>query len=597
MYSTPDNKFLDRSSGRRATDKYHKVAVDKLEEIRRMESQKGGIGRIASSGFELAEETRAKVAQVLHCKPRNVFFANSATMAAIPILLAFLSFKKAEIDHVLEEYKSDSSNQGREKARELRREYKLTGEIVPSPISLSEPYITFPNLVSAYPSILLGLFGHERYDLNAKQSSILTRQNFGYRAVGFDALLFAIRSYFSVLGKDLGLTKNRWDILASCDFLKCFRTKFKADYPSPKNERMVAIIEAADRLLWKAYSEEALSFLKAEAIEKISRPPKSPFVFLDGSHTFGVIDQNIPLLCDAFVANSSKGLGAEPTIGIGYVSDELLEIMERVLPTTLYPRIGFQFSPETSLGIESRFIEKMDSSWISLPELASMNVALDTLLAEGIENRTKQLFKIRTKLLEGLKRLGFVELSPDDGRFWDTTFENPDSLQEKLLEKLGDVAFQELPNCVGVTGPYSAIDLVRFLEERKYILGRMNTDLFCPRQLTGEPGREVEFRMRHALRISFRHDTEQDVDGFLLAVEAAISSDPKVDKYRRAAERLKADLPELKILSAWPLDKWNKNKRAVRIFYEAFGMYEKIYEDPESFLNALKEVLKNESFS
>jgi|GEM_PF-2130258 len=544
MYKYDDRVFFDRASGRRATDKYHVVAQNYFERIKEQEKTEGGLSRIAAEGYELAEDTRRKVAEVLHCKPRNVFFANSATMAAIPIMLAFLSFKKEEIDFLLKKARIHSSD--------------------PSIVRLSEPFLLRPEGAYQYPSVLSGVCNADYRFRSGRRAlnSILTNQNIGYRISPNESQILDFFCYFSRRGSTSAPAGN--EFITSCDFFSKPNYTDSAihaqkKYLHAKNDRMVVVLETVDRLLWQAYSQKSLEFLKTNSFEsanislKNNRKLKPPFVFLDGSHSFGVLDHTVPLICDAFIAGSSKGVGAEPTIGIAYVSDEVLSIMERVLNDIDYQRIAFQFSPESRLGVKN---EEVLSSryWISLPELASFNVALGDLLVEGIEKRTNKLLEIRTELLRRLQLLCFEEgLSSKLLRSGGDIHDKPlfdRSLAFRLHDKFGPAAFLNLPHCVGVISTFNA-DRIRYaINYDGYIVGEPQILNFTP---DAEKGKPISYISPKSIRISFRHDIEQSIDGLCNSIERALWPE-NGDIFRKTAEDFLNRYPHLVNAMGKPLN-------------------------------------------
>jgi selenocysteine lyase/cysteine desulfurase len=132
-----------------------------------------------------------------------------------------------------------------------------------------------------------------------------------------------------------------------------------------------------------------------------------PLVVVDASHSIGTVKFYAPSLGDIVIMNSSKALGGEPTIGICYISDRVLEILETELPHTKWPRIAFQFSSETRLGVRSAE-EAMDTShWISLPELHSLGTAVQKLC---LEDQISHLKKLRHYINSMLRFFGMLYL-------------------------------------------------------------------------------------------------------------------------------------------------------------------------------------------
>jgi len=154
----------------------------------------------------------------------------------------------------------------------------------------------------------------------------------------------------------------------------------------------------------KIYNTNALGLGEGEVI-----------LIVDASHTIGARGFRALNLGDIVIMNSSKTLGGEPTIGICYVNDKALSILEKELPKTEWPRIAFQFSPETLLGIRSATDATACTNWISLPELFSLNSVFDNLdIREKIERMEKLEFYIRgaiTVLHANCKSISFHDTS------------------------------------------------------------------------------------------------------------------------------------------------------------------------------------------
>jgi selenocysteine lyase/cysteine desulfurase len=310
--------FFDVASGIRGTDEAHNAASECYERIIPMLSTLEGTRKVAGEGLELAEETRNRIASLLDCEPRNIFFGNSATRTLIPIFLALARIGMH----------------------------------------------TFVTARQGYGTILGITENSERII-----TETATRQNFGELA---DSV--ALRNFNDLDGlgdysKDFKLRLVIPNIYMPDDVEP--RSYCLGDWKETPGPYLV-YYQHVDRMSGKIESLEDVSLLR-ELVRK--RNPNS-IVIADATHSIGAIDFKAPDLGDVVIMNSSKSLGAEPTLGICYVSDRVLEILEENLPQTKWPVSAFQFSTETSLGnvsvVDSRY-------WISLPELFSLHETLNGL--------------------------------------------------------------------------------------------------------------------------------------------------------------------------------------------------------------------------
>jgi len=527
MYKYDQRKYFNWHAGIRATDRNHEVAQRYFERIKELESR-GKTGQIQNEGFELAEDTRKKVAQVLHCNPRNVFFANSATMAAIPMLVSIFA-----------------------------KEHRL--------VYLDE---------AQYPSVTRYLFSNLSYKLN----DVLTRNNYGYRSADPAVFFKFFTSFLNSLNKyaryfvshdvkgigirfetpePIYLDELRTDPLTPSELIELDELRRKWYSLPPEKRRFdplpyklviletrqerdlralshyslikncsksgnsaTLLVDHFDRYLARAFSSKTL-----RSIEGVTSGifGNKPYTLLDGSHTFGVIDFDVTQLCEMFIASSSKGFAAEPTIGIGYVNDEILEIMADILPKVGYPRTAFQFSPETVLGAGNQ--EEM-KYWISLPELASFNTALTDFLDTTIEEITKKLRRLNKELQKRMKHLDLSSSSYSlferlVYRFLSSSYGIRPPGQPFSREGFFLKDFVETPNYLVRKTSFDERkieEIVKNIRERDdYVIGTFSRNVFA--QYPG--GSLISFSPEYcsSLRFSFRHDVDQDVVGLLNALE------------------------------------------------------------------------------
>lgn len=517
------------------TDKEKLAAhLERLEKARPSGQCHSGPNAVARWGYELAEETRGLTANALHCKPRNVFFANSATCTAIPIFLAFLARYKNEIDAL---------RHGYERLRqEMRGEEKYA----------MPPFFYFSDM--SYPTIARYLFLHD--EMRNEIVRIMTRQNYGYHSAPFQKIhhaflveQFIARRYGSygsepaievypqplseleellsrrITGSDRpGVLEG---VGKEIDAVKKYFSRLSTD--------IVIMLEHMDRILGKEYTKQMIDRLRGIGEGALKKPP---FIFLDGSHTFGVVDYDVTKLCEAYIAGSSKGLAAEPTTGIGYARDDIMASMEEAIARgrggvlrskddrwSHYPEIAFQFSPETRLGIQTDDVEKT-RYWISLPELASMNAAL---FDRAEEMTTRIGYKTYYTVLQFVDKLGGHTVESATGYSTGSwivdqisspllllnTHMRPPEVTGALKTEFERGFLRDMPNHLVIAireRRMPAEKLVMKLGEKGYSVSGLPSDLAM------NTGIDVE----QLLRISFRHDVGQDVAGLLNAIFEAI---------------------------------------------------------------------------
>jgi len=549
-YDYDERKYFNTAAGTRATDRNHQIAQLAFERMKDLEREKRGIRKIAQEGFETAERTRALVAQMLGCKPRNIVFGNSASLLAMLLLrILFEEFGKNNVKVI---YHSDSQ----------------------------------------YPTVILPFVLSRK-----KIKDILTMQNYsyaprGHTVLGADPLMqILISEEMKSKMKDVHLVHNDdtlwsrpiWEIVGE-DTLKWGEehTRFVAngliwdainELTEVVSSPIISLSAYSSALdLMKTYDgEDALlhhfflavldrvnryngtisSFLAIDQFEpsvgwKFGYTD-NPLVLVDGSHSFGVIDFasencNLPLVhnspfvpavnSNAYIATSSKTLGAEPTIGVMYVNDELLKLFKHYLPS-FYPKVAFQFSPKISLGVKAVDVERT-KHWFSIPELSSFEVALTELEKLGPEKHLKELIKIRTKLFHGLSRLrryGIIAVQAEGEKDVETIESDSNDLDlEYYADESGD-RIAHLPNYICVnTGKFDSDRIKDLLEEKGYVIESFNG---IPMVNTSS---YTSYTSNSHLRISFRFGVDYDIEGFLEAFESVVETLRAEKKYEKKTD-------------------------------------------------------------
>ena len=298
---------------------------------------------------------------------------------------------------------------------------------------------------------------------------------------------------------------------------------------------IVIMLEHMDRILGKEYTLQMIDRLRRIGEGMLKKPP---LIFLDGSHTFGVVNYDVTKLCEVYIAGSSKGLAAEPTIGIGYSRDDILASIEEAVARgrgnvfrgkddkwQYYPEIALQFSPETRLGIRPDDVEKT-RYWISLPELVSMNAAL---FDRAEEMTTRIGYKTYHTVLQFVDKLEGHAVESATGYSTGSwivdqisspllllnTHMRPPEVTGSLQTEFERGFLRDMPNHLVIAireRRMPAEKLAMKLNGKGYSVSGLPSDLAM------NTGIDVE----QLLRISFRHDVGQDVAGLLNAIFEAI---------------------------------------------------------------------------
>ncbi len=470
-YQYDQRKYFNWAAGVRATDKYHKVAQDNFDKITRLEKD-GKYSAILKEGHELAEDTRNKLATLMHCDPTLVFFANSATCASMPLLIALFN-----------------NNEG------LKRDsYYFGGDDLYAAIS---EYV---------------------FDRKSVLKQVITNQNFHMMSAPFDLQHECFLKAF--YGNDLA--NVNWNGGYNCRIYSS-RSYLNLEGLSKedKNVSPIIIVEHLNRAIGKIYSQKLLSEIGSVWG---SKHIVSPVTLLDGSHTLGALDFDVTKLCGAFIASASKSFGAEPTTGMGYASGSVMKSMESSLPPVNYPVAVFQFHPDSPLAIGLSDVDYFRSYFISLPELASLNASVTDLLNEGVSNRYLSLLNLKKKLASALLKMHATSDSvftiPSSGKFrvirapiMPDNDPNLVSCQDMHNDETRFTLpldyFQESPNYLTFFCDFDfAEDCARKISRHRYSIGELMkiccTYGFYERSL-----------VNRYLRFSFRHDVDHDFQGLL----------------------------------------------------------------------------------
>ncbi len=467
-YNYDQRKYFDWAKGIRATDRYHAVAQRYFERIKGLEAR-GKHDLIAKMGLELAEDTRIKVARMLKCDPKNIYFSNSASCAELTAIFGMIATS-----------------------------------------SLSRIEFLFDENLNQYPttSVPLAMLKGNTMD------KIITRQNYGYRSIPLPIL----KCYFKqILHK--GGWKNSPFLMPSDPFEGLPVSKFIYRQSGIKDRVEIMLSEHMDR--------------KSGFVMPIcpnDKPHKSLYLrFMDGSHGFGISPAEMSVDHDMYFSGSSKALGAEPTIGVAYASDYIIDKIIESQKRNLIPRIAFQFSPYLTGPVNTREIAA-NPFWISLPELKSMNAALTDILEIGIGGIKSQLavpYRVLVSLLNKEVPLGSLDES---------------HLYTKDMLNYSTRALFLRNDCNEINDEYFS---ERFLAPNFlpwYILLKENVDLdsvrialrseFCVSNFSDTPSifgmfgskdslEHIELGRKHmiSLRISLRHDVDQDIGGFVAALK------------------------------------------------------------------------------
>ncbi len=458
-YCYKQEKYFNWAAGIRATDKYHRVAQDYFLRIKKHE-EKGKLGVIAREGLEISENVRSQVADMLNCDPTRVYFSTSATGARLYASAALVSsFELNRIHFSLtqfDQYVSTSSEVS-----------LLMKSIIPA--GAFEKMITRPNFPvrNLDTTSLLDCFGAMLRNQRWRKISRDKRS-----PAGFESTL--MRGKFNPMGATASINSYEHSHRNSGSIISNIPVRY-------------------------GYGKMNSNF----------------YLFFDASHTFGLVGIDIDKTCDLYYAGSSKSLGGEPVLGIGVATSELLSNMLTARQDNILPTLGFQFSPKIDPRQNAKDILSMNH-WINLPALVSLHQALLDYRSIGMSKiisilEEKQRY-LCTKFAKEIP-LTYPKFADDRSRyFYDVT-----SCFANLNNIKGHPDYmQPLPNTV-----IWQINLKEEVNKKNAL--KMITDQYAVTDVHSMPNIDVFLLDNRDLchdgdiviRISFRHDVDQDFDGLV----------------------------------------------------------------------------------
>ncbi len=543
-YAIRENMYFDWAAGVRATDRYHKCAKLMNEEIMRFERD-GRHRKLARLVIEMSEAVREKIAKRIHCDPKNVSLSSSATAAAFPHILALLEKNKKNgliITH-----------QGNDLYPTLS-DIDFWQDLIKG--KHRDKNLTRQNYgINSCESALL--IGNSIAQMCKRNSIVLTRINpknlssinekdrriFGGIRLSDMALIFIYST------ADFPLEKTTGEPIISIG---------KAE---AKNAAFIDVYEHCHRTTGEI-NEDALGAKIGYDSTRIK--------LVDCSHTFSSIDFDAPLLGDICIMSSSKTLGAEPTIGISYVSDEVLGTTQKFLPLTSHPQILGEFSNKTALAPNNSHRIWKPKYRVSLPELYSLYKALEDLESISIDRRNEVLLEMRNRIINGVMEPILTHIEKRNRRSLDACskaairLNNGIEFYIKPISTTDNVKlyFQKLllnPNrylsgYLALPSPLPKNFFIRFNKTEYHVTDIKNLDwcdeiaraydmfdnslgLSVPPELrdTWEYNESIGMPVSLDIRISFRHDVNQDVEGLIAAINKILITCEKVVGLKTAA--------------------------------------------------------------
>lgn len=490
VYRLEQRRYFNWAAGVRATDKYHRVAQRYFERMKTLETTQSGKRRLAEEALEISAQIRESIATLLGCDDRNIILGNSASLMAALVLRAII--EKHGIDQIQLAIHSD---------------FQYPAVVLPfvRPIEETERILTQPNY-ACVPS------GHEFL-----ASGRLLRHLIAERCIGEEHII-------------------RVKSIPGPPYLLDFKPY------------LVGILDTVNRLYGTPLLPEAItSFNESLPLRHGRRGRiKKAYILADASHSFALLDSDSkkleigglsycqPLLyCDGYIAGSSKALGAEPTIGFAIVRDGIMDLIGCLIPR-ICPNVAFQFSPKSGFG--TRDVDEAEKAmyWISLPELASMKAALAGLRKQNPEHRVEALSKIRKRLIEGIETLNKREenIIHQIGDIGEPMFDDFGSLwrTNRYFEAVFGV--EEDNSCIP---NYLVIELLAHdgnevqaaLRKRGFVVQCLSSTPFIEADENNRQAQEMKDGLRRYIRVSFRHDVDQDIDGLLNALENVLKILPR----------------------------------------------------------------------
>ncbi len=525
-YSYAEGNYFNWAAGVRGTDKYHKIAAAFDAHALKLKSE-GKIEQLAVEGSELAERVRGRIATMLGCSPRNIYFANSATMAAVTAYLGIM----ASTDATRVNFNFSSHQYPTVATLAALVHPQFLGLLTASNFTDG----TFPN--NLYKKFLNAIAKERGWDVEAREISEMDEPN-----PGFSGEMDNEGNYFDENGNQVDEEGNYVDG-DPIDEEGAFYYEQDSD---EEPERVPPIIHkkvfGIPVTFTRASDEDSEKTVTIESVEHCDRKTalvadetvlKRPLSdadeknmlirLLDCSHTFGVTDVKATSDFEFVFGSLSKGLGAECTLAFAYADDTMLDLISHAWDAGFLPKIAYQFHPATFLATEENY--KYLS--ISLPVLASVDAALDDLLKEGIGARQHVLRTTQKMLLKNVSeimpkytsRFAVPKIASNamPNQIVLPIFNLPDKSSE--LSNAGHEDWARIGE--DLYHLYTSGDAIKLLKKifAKYAVTEISEPFsfmqtFDFPEVGDEEGGLLGFEGL-SFRISFRHDVDQDFSGLI----------------------------------------------------------------------------------
>ncbi len=481
-YQFDQSRYFDWAKGVRATDENHRVAQETYLEI--MKSKKEGRPGVERRSDFLHAQMAIEELFLGSGDGQNVIFGNSSTLVALTIIAAM-------IDNSKKQPKGSHVKKG------------LVPRIVP--LTMAEkisPYGFWDhgNSRGSYPTIL----NSTTAELEELLQSI-TQQNYGIECLDNAKLLQELRR---LTGQIKQIKLHGYEELKELAEKYAWMNPDRINYWSESETR-----EQLDEEAWAATSTafgimpidqiERLNgaIVPLDEIRKINLGRIASLPVVDVSHSFGILDMH-HVHGGVLLAGSSKGLAAEPTIGIACMDDTVRIEVEAFLANN--PQVAQKFQ---------LFSRKIGDKWedvqgtLSLPEIRSLAHAAQQTMKYGLERIRKDLEGLNKRLKDGLKRcdvrFGVANLSD---------YQAPLQVAIKRTQK----AAEKLPNYLVIKTKKPANEVATELLKEGYAVSVID-DLPWNYKRPDKP-------TNTCLRISLRHDVDQDIEGFVKALKNILAT-------------------------------------------------------------------------
>ncbi len=501
-YEYDQRKYFNCAAGVRATDKNHKVAQKYFERIKRLEAR-GKLGQIVEEGISVAEKVRVLIAEMLNCRAENVIFSNSATGVQLSALTSIVLTAKSHINF---KYSQDEQ---------------------------------YPSTAS--PLILLdkGLLKESTLD------TYITTPNYPIRPLGMDKILADFENVIRDNGWKMSPPKSDFQPQSSSI----------ARYETLPQRRGVMDIFSHEHS-----SREFGWFNEIPDYYPSGKNHDVLFVFVDASQTFGLSAFDTKKKCDVYSAGSSKAVGGEPTVGVGCVTDDVLSRMLHAREKGYLPFVGMQFSPSIDPRQDVNSILSAQY-WIALPELMSLYAALVDIKKFGGVDKVNSALSEKQKYL--CKRLyGAIppihkSIGSTQSSYYYHRLRVERKFSEIIMQEFCDVLYRNfyddrysryltVTNLFANLGedpitarksndfvlshnfvPNAVIWQIQFMPgSSKDEIFKALTKEYCMTDVfsivnTGQFFKNKQFNdnSHMTLRISLRHDVDQDIDGLVEALK------------------------------------------------------------------------------